>query len=94
MSRYSPSTYRMSGAQARELSRQVAGTSSGWITSPAYSQVTRSVERRIGRMRSPGSPWLLNTGFWVPYAYQAPSLPRITAGSGKVSVTPAVTGFA
>lgn len=52
-----------------------------------------SAERMIGRMRSPSSPLLSKTGFWVPYAYQRPSLAWIIVGSGKVSTTPAETGL-
>jgi hypothetical protein len=59
--------------------------------SPRYSQPTRSAERMIGIRCGSSSP--SNSGSEVPNAYHQPSLPRITAGSAKVSAAGADTGL-
>ncbi len=81
----------MSGAHSPAVGVAQDGRVAGVKTSPTYVQSNRSRERRIGISR--GSVCPANSGSLVPYAYQKPSRPRITAGSANVSAAPADTGL-
>jgi hypothetical protein len=59
--------------------------------SPTWVQLTRSDERAIGMRCGVPSPSL--SGSEVPYAYQYPSLARISDGSANVSANVRDTGL-
>src|SRR5687767_13003118 len=81
----------MSGAHRPAVAVAHAGRFPGENASPWYVQSARFVDRRIGSRRGVVSPAF--SGSLVPNAYQAPSLPRTTAGSANVSAAGADTGL-
>src|SRR3954451_2422367 len=80
----------MSGAHRPAVAVAQVGRLPAPKAAPAVRHVTRSVLRAIG-IGTGGPP--ARSGSLVAKAYQAPSSPRITEGSAKVSATSRLTGF-